>query len=416
MLQLRHPRKKLSANRKHLLVVTSEGIPAIVIYQLLGGPFLTGYLLYLGGSSQQVGLVMAIPTAVNVLQIAMAFLMQKLKNRHLALVLGGTVHRLLWVATGLIPFVFPCEWWIPVFIAMYSIAFAANAVTTVVWSSLVGDIIPLKIRGRYLGIRNTILWAAGSIMTFVGGLILESVPEGRGFAVLYLICAVCAVLNIFLYGLYPNPPFEKSKLQNGWTMFASPFRDRPFLKTMLFLSLWLFLQGIVVPLFSYVMLDVMKIGYRWVSVFTMVQTLAMMASYYFWGNLNAKYSSRTLLLWVLPMLALSCLLWAGLAVLPMIPVLLFVHIFLGIGTGGYNQIVFNFTISDTPKSERPMYIAVFSALTGFAAFLGPLLGGMLYKTVASMPAWIQIYGLSASIGILLTVLAFAMAPKIFKQS
>ena len=44
--------------------------------------------------------------------------------------------------------------------------------------------------------------------------------------------------------------------------------------------------------------------------------------------------------------------------------------------------VFAFTIGDTPKSERPMYIATYSAITGFAAFLGPVAGGKIYALIA----------------------------------
>ncbi len=93
-----------------------------------------------------------------------------------------------------------------------------------------------------------------------------------------------------------------------------------------------------------------------------------MIGYYVWGNLNAKYSSQTLLFWTLPIIALSCAVWGAMAVLPAFVVLTLAHVLLGVGTGGFNQLVFNYIIGDTPKSERPMYLAVYAALTGFAAF------------------------------------------------
>ena len=409
-----HLRKKMSAHRKNLFVLTCEGIPAIVVLQLLGGPFLTGFLLYLGARPEQIGIAIAIPTLANVLQIPMAFLMQKLENRRLILLMGGGLHRLLWTSTGLIPFVLPRDGWIPAFFVLYGSAFAANAVGAMAWTSLVGDMVPLRVRGRYLGFRNMVLWAVGSAAIFVGGLLLDRMPDGSGFQAIFAICGVCSILNIVAFWFYPNPRLEKSKFGNGWGMLLSPFRDKMFLRAMVFLSVWLFVQGVIVPLFPYIMLDLLKINYQWVSIFTMVQTISMMISYYFWGILNAKYASRTLLLWVLPLIAASCILWAGLAALPPIPVLLAVFALLGIGTGGYNQMVFNFTISDTPKSERPMYIAVFSAMTGVAACLGPFAGGYLYEWMSGLPEWMAIYGISTAIGLLLATLSITVAPFVFK--
>ncbi|MEW9699819.1 MFS transporter [Paenibacillus sp. SI8] len=158
------------------------------------------------------------------------------------------------------------------------------------------------------------------------------------------------------------------------------------------------------PLFSYVMLGLMHVNYQTVSLITMVHTLVMMGSYYVWGLFNARYSAQTLLLWSLPIIALACMLWGTLAFLPALVVLYGVHIVLGIGLGGFNQMVFAFTIGDTPKSERPMYVATYSALTGFAAFLGPICGGKVYALLQTAPQWMQVYGVSTLIGVILLIM------------
>jgi MFS family permease len=403
---LQRVKRKPSSFRKGLWAATLEGFPAIVILQLLGGPFLTGYLLYLGATSEEIGIVLAVTTLVNVVQIMMAFWMQKIQNRKWALLIFGGLHRGLWVLTGAVPLLFPKEWWVPVFIIVYFTAFLNNAAGGVVWSSLVSDMVPAPLRGKYFGIRNTILWAIGGVAIYVGGQILEKHPGGEGFRIIFLICAVCAVLNIVAYYYYPNPPFEKSTESRLGPMIRKPFQDKAFRMAILFLSLFLFLQGVAVPFFNYVMLDVMKVSYEGVSLYTIIMTVVMMLSYYVWGLLNGRYAAKTLLLWTLPIIALSCLSWAGLAVLPAGLVLTVTHVLLGVGTGGFNLLVFNYIIGDAPKSERPMFIAVYSTLTGFAGFLGPMLGGYMYKKLTVFPMWIQEYGISTLIGLLLAVASF----------
>jgi MFS family permease len=400
--------REISEDRRSLFVAVIEGFPALVIFQLLGGPFLTGYLLLLGASAEQIGFVLAISTLVNVAQVFMAVAMQKFRNRKAMLIIFGTLHRVLWCCVGLIPILFDKNWWVAVYILLFTLAHLSNALAAVVWTSLMADMVPASVRGRYLGIRNMILGAVSSLALFAGGQIMEHHPGIEGFNYLFIICGICAVLNMTAFCFYPNLPLEPSMESNPLGMIGKPVKDKQFLKAIIFLSVFLFLQGVSVPFFSYVMLKFLHISYNWISIITVVHTLVMMASYYFWGKLNARHSTKTLLLWSLPFIAGSCIAWGALPFLPTILVLLVVHALLGIGLGGFNQMVFTFIIGDTPKSERPMYIAAYSALTGFAAFLGPLLGGKIYKISADLPAWVQTYGISVVTGFILMVLGVAI--------
>lgn len=409
-------KRKLSLQRKHLLISTGEGIPSTIFQTLLGGPFLTGYLLYLGANSSVVGFVLAITTLVNIAQVFIAFMIQKLQSRKWTLVIFVALHRILWSSTGLIPFIFDKEWWVPVFIILYTSAFMANTVVGVLWASLISDIVPAGVRGRYFGIRNTFLNALGSIMLFVGGKILDSNPESTGFLILFILVWIFAIANIVMFMFYPDVPFERSTEKRIMPMMKKPLRDRPFMKSTIFLASWLFLQTLVVPLFSYVMLDLLHINYQTVSLLTVVQTVAMMLSFYVWGNLNARFSNKTLLFWTLPIIALSCLVWGLISFLPLLFVLVISHILLGGGVGGFNQLVFNFTIGDTPKSERPMFIAMYAAITGVTSFLGPMIGGQIYNVMKVFPDWVQQYGFQTVVGFIMLIVALTFGRRILKEA
>ncbi|MCM3339186.1 hypothetical protein M3650_11175 [Paenibacillus sp. MER TA 81-3] len=62
------------------------------------------------------------------------------------------------------------------------------------------------------------------------------------------------------------------------------------------MSVWLFLQNTILPSYSYMMLELLGIGYDRVSIITVVQTVVSMCSLYVWGTLNARYSNKYLLL------------------------------------------------------------------------------------------------------------------------
>jgi len=244
---------------------------------------------------------------------------------------------------------------------------------------------------------------------------LDRFPGQQGFNLLFIAIGICTVLNIIAFANYPKIPLAKSTESKFLPMLKKPFQDRTFLRAVMFISLWLFLQGIIVPLFSYVMLHILNISYNWISIITVVQTGFMMISFYIWGNLNMKYSNKRLLYCTLPIIATACMLWSLISVLPAVVVLIAIHALLGIGIGGFNQLSFNFIIGDTPKSERPMFIAVYSGLTGVAAFLGPILGGWLYEMLREMPEWMQSYGLSTLVGFMMLLLGLILGRAVLRD-
>jgi len=407
--------RKVSKQRKNLYIATWEGVPATIFQVLLQGQFLTGYLLYLGASSSEIGFVLALTTLVNIAQIGVAFLIQKLPSRKWAMVTFITLQRILWTSTGLIPFIFPKEYWVIAFIGLYTSAFIANTAGAVLWSSVISDLVPSRVRGRYFGIRNTVLNALGSMVMYGGGIILDRYPGGHGFYILYVIIWIFAFINIVVLFFYPDVHFEKSEENAFMPMFRKPLHDKLFMKSTLFLAAWLLLQNLTVPLYSYVMLQLLHINYETLSLLNVAQTLFMMGSFYVWGNLNARYSNKRLLLWTLPIIAASSLVWGLLSVLPMLLVLFTAHIIFGVGVGGFNQLAFNFIIGDTPKKERPMYMALYAALTGLSSFFGPLVGGQIYGWIEAWPQWTQVYGMQLVVGAAMLLLALFLGRRILKD-
>jgi len=408
--------KKHSPYRKHMRTGILEGIPAMIIFMTLGGPYLTGYLLYLGATSVEVGVAAAIPALSNVMQLVAALAMQYMTNRKAVLVLFASLHRLLWVATGLIPFVFPEDIRVNAYLAMLLIAHICNATSGVVWSSLIADIVPAKVRGTYFGVRNALLNSAGSVSLFVSGLVLDHYGEDIGYAFIFIVCGIAAVINIFALFHYPNVNFEKSQESDIVKRLMLPLRDRTFFKTSMFIAIFLFFYGTVVPFFNYLMLDVLMIRYSWVSVITIIHYVAMIIAYYFWGRLNSRYSARQLMMWALPIIGLACLAWGLVGWLPPLPVLILIHILLGAGLGGYNLLNFTFIIGDTPKADRPVYIGVFTALTGLMTFAGSTSGGVVFEWLSAMPRNVQLYSMTLSIGLLLILMMAIWGSRVFGAS
>ncbi|WP_410769333.1 MFS transporter [Fontibacillus sp. BL9] len=407
--------RKESVHRRNLTIATVEGIPSVIFQTLIGGQFLTGFLLYLGATSGQLGFVLAITTFVNIGQLFVAFFIQKIRSRKWAFVIFGTIQRLLWGATGLAPFLFPERYWVAAYFGFYVSAFMFNTIVAMLWNSLISDIVPARVRGRYFGIRNTLVNGLGTLFMFIGGMLLDQFPGGQGFLYLYIVAWICIGGNIITFFFYPDLPFERSEESKFIPMLRKPLKDGSFIKSTGFIAGFLFLQNLVVPLYSYVMLELLDINYKTISLLNVTQTVFMMASFYVWGNLNARYSNRRLLWWTMPLIALAILSWGLLSAFPVLPVLFFEHAAFGIGVGGFNQLAFNFMIGDTPKAERPMYMAMYSAITGVASFFGPLIGGKMYEWITDWPHWMQVFGMQLAVGVLMILLAMTLGRKILRD-
>lgn len=414
--RFRTKHREKSPYRQGMQMAVVEGIWAMLLLTMLSGPFLTAYLLYLGANSAQIGLVLAIPALANLLQVLAAMLMQKIKHRKRAFVAFATTHRLVGLSTGLIPFIFPKELWLASFIIIFFLYSAVNAFAGVIWTSIISDMVPAQVRGKYFGIRNVITSAANSAGLYLTGVILERYQGAAGFNIMFIVAAVTVVMNIIYFTRYPNPPFEKSEGMKLGAFVLQPFRDTSFRNGLIFLTAWTLIMTMTHPFFSYVMLDVLYVPYQTVANLVILQTVSSMAGFYVCGLLSRKWSERALLIGSLPFIAAASLLWTALNIMPQLLVLVLVFIFLGFGLGAYNQQIFIFMIGSSTKAERPIYIAVFSAITGIAGFIGPAIGGVIFEQLKAFPLWLQEYGWFLLLGVILMLLAFVVAPIIFRTS
>lgn len=405
-----------SVNYKALRNGHYEAVSTTIFANLIAGPYLTGYLLHLGSNAGQIGFITAIPLLMNaVLVIISAFLMEKYTNRYRTAMVTLTFHRTLLCACGLIPFVVSSEWWVPTFIAMYIVLCFFGSLSSTPFTTLFADMVPTDMRARYFGIRFTLTGAAASLTLLAAGWMLDRVSQTTGFALLYTMGAILAVINMIHLFRYPKIPYTPTGNGLSLKYLYKPFRDKSFIKSILFVSFWIMAQGSTISLFSYVMLDIMSIKYEWVGISNTLLAIVSIAAYAIWGKLNTRWSNRRLLLWVFPINAVAVMLWGIQAFAPVNVMLVVVYTFLGISMAGFLMLVFNFVMSDTPEKERPMYYAVYASMTGLFGFCGPLLGGLLFQFMKTWPLWFQEYGFFVCAGLVMLLASLTVSFRIFNE-
>jgi len=162
-----------------------------------GETYLGPFGIFLHASTLQVGLLASLPQLFGaVMQWAGAINMDRIRSRRRVVIVGAAIQALTLIPMALIPFFFG-KGSSPVLylLALIMVYQAANGAVLPVWNSLIGDLVPADIRGRYFGQRNRLTGMSTFIALLIAGVILHifaktGIPEWGFLVFRALACKV----------------------------------------------------------------------------------------------------------------------------------------------------------------------------------------------------------------------------------
>jgi len=168
--------------------------------------YITPFALAIGASNLHIGLISTFRNMASAIgQIPGATLTQYFERKKIAMIAQGIAKILIWGLIALIPFFPDGTYRIIMLIALIAGFSFFSALRSPSWSSLIGDIVPLKIRAKYHGNSNTNSGIAGIIATLVAGYLLVL----YGFSVIFVMAIILAVLAIMIVTRIYEPPFRR---------------------------------------------------------------------------------------------------------------------------------------------------------------------------------------------------------------
>lgn len=379
-----------------LRIATWEGVWATIFMVLTTGAFQTGFALQLGASPFALGLLAALPAAVNLLQLPASVYVERRGERRTFCGGAAVAGRLLWVPILLIPFVLPRPLQLPAFLTLYTLSSALLTITVPAWTSWMSDLVPAGSRGQYFGRRNMLAGLVTMIVPLPAGAFLdqaikyERFPPRVGFAVLFAVACVAAIGAFLLILRQPEPPAQRrdGPPVNPFRSLSAPLASANFRRFLYFAGLTVCGQTLAGQFFIawQVSRNALNMPYLAVQLLGAVAALAGLAATPLFGYLSDKYGSK-------PVLALSA---AGTIVAPLlwvftapgalwwnVAIIIFINAFSGGFWGGHGLAQFNLLLGLAPADARATYVAVFSALTGLVGFVSPIIGGLLMEALAS---------------------------------
>lgn len=146
-----------------LRLSTLEGSVTQIFLNWTSGSVLIGYMLYLGASPTELGLVASVPLLAQVMSPFAAYLAALAGRRKHLTIAGATVGRGLWLLAAFLPQFGLGALSAPFMVALVLVSSLFQASAGTLWTAWMGDVIPPERRGHTSGrARASSGWSAWS--------------------------------------------------------------------------------------------------------------------------------------------------------------------------------------------------------------------------------------------------------------
>jgi len=160
--------------RRALRTVTTAWMFGVVWMSCISGSQMTLFGRLLGFSDLDFGILGSLPFAATFAQLVAAVLIERTGVRKYRFIYYAAIHRMLWLVVGAVPLLLkPGRAAIATFLAVYTVSNILGQMAMPPWQTWMADLIPRRIRGRYLADRRIWTLPIQIFSVLVAGLILD---------------------------------------------------------------------------------------------------------------------------------------------------------------------------------------------------------------------------------------------------
>ncbi len=369
-----------------------EGLVAGAYGNFIGGALITAFALALGANNLQIGILAALPTFMQVIQLPATWLVERFRRRKAITLITLIALRILWFPIALIPVFIetPSGGAVSLFLILITGKSLVGAFSTCSHNSWLRDLLPQKTLGKVHSNR-AVLATVGAVVSGLGVAFFvdfwqsrvtgQSVILGYTYAILFGVLFLGTTSVVFMAKI--PEPLMQPVIGTGPSMLkklVAPFRDKNFRQLLYFQLLWGFTSNIAGPFFTVYMLQSLGLPLSWVIGLSILSQLSSILFFRIWGRFVDRFGSKVILSLGLSLWLLFVLGWMFITMpeqpMLVVPFLIILHALggiagAGLGMGG----VIAWKLS--PQGEATSYLAGVTLAGSIGAGAGPLCGGLL---------------------------------------
>jgi MFS family permease len=340
--------------------------------------YITPYALTMKASTQEIGLLTSVPNfTMAAVQFAAPALSERMGSRKGFILRMALMHALMWLPILLIPYLFQTRqvWWL---IALMTLSTAFDSALNPVWGSMMADLVPPEMRGRYFGGRNRITGFISTVFTYVAGGILQVLTGNTNLAFTIIFGGAIAsrlVSFYFLSQMYePFSPATEKRGHDGLLKIARGLFSTNIGVFIIFCALINFTATLAAPFFAPYMLDDLQFSYIVYTIMNSTASLATIGFMTWWGKRMDRAGS-------IKVLKITSLF------VPFVPLgwalshnfwwLIVMQVFSGFAWAGFQLSSSVFIFDAAPPQNRTRYIALYNSLIFLGVSVGSLTGGIV---------------------------------------
>lgn len=376
--------------------------------------YITPYALTMKATTQQIGLLTGVPNfTMAAVQFIAPGLSERIGSRKSFILPMVLMHALMWLPILLIPYLLKTNqvWWL---IAFMTLSTAFDAAVNPAWGSMMADLVPRQMRGRYFGLRNRINAFVAMAFSYAAGGILQLLT-GRtnlAFTIIFAGAMVARLVSFyFLSRMYePSSPSIERHGHDSMLSIARGLFSTNIGMFIFHVALISFAATVAGPFFSPYMLrrDQLNLSYIQYTILNSLAGLATVGSMTWWGKRIDKAGS-------IKVLKITSLF------VPFVPLgwvpyhsfwwLIVMQLFSGFAWAGFQLSSSVFIYDASPPRNRTRYIALYNSIVFLCISLGSLTGGVV---APHLPPIMGSYFLSIFLvsGVARLVVALLFVPRI----
>jgi len=344
-----------------------------------GETYLSAFALFLKASTPQIGLLASLPPLIGSLAQILSAGLGHLTGRRKPIILAGAgLQAAAWLPIILLPLLFPAAA-VPFLIAAVIVYHCGAHLAAPQWASLMGDLVPIRRRGRFFARRTRVVTLGTFLSLAIGGVILhEAAAVGQtlaGFAVLFGIAMVARGISTWHLSRMRDTAGHVAALHlpargSWWRQLGRS----NFVRFSAFYALMQFAVAISAPFFAVYMLRDLQFSYAQFMANTGMSVLVQFLTLSQWGRISDVFGNRRIVAVTGLMLPLMPLLWM---VSPNFWYLLLVQMLSGLSWAGFTLGAGNFLYDLIAREKRATYLAIHNVMSSTGIFCGAVLGGYL---------------------------------------
>ena len=388
----------------------------------IGETYFSAFALFLKATTPQIGLLASLPPLLaSFVQLLSAWLGRLTGQRKALILAGASLQAFAWLPILVLPALFPAHA-ATLLIACVVLYQAGAHLAAPQWSSLMGDIVPVRRRGRFFALRTRLVTGTTFLSLLVGGSILHQFSEhGRtlqGFAVLFSIAACARLVSVYQLSKMHDPPGHVAALEFPFgPRWWQRLRHSNVVRFSIFFALTQFGVSIASPFFTVYMLRDLEFSYLAFTANTATAVFAQFLTLAQWGRISDVFGNRRILAATGIVIPLMPLLWVFSSNLWY---LIFVQAVSGFAWAGFTLSASNFVYDLIAPHRRATYLAIHNVIAATGIFSGAMLGGYLgavLPTSLALGGWQLSWG-SPLIGVFLVsfvvraAVVIALVPKV----